>query len=250
MLPGTCGQQAGAQTPACSLQRTAREPAASPGRSPNPPTPQTTQALLTGLKLAGRLDASKAGQRLWAAWQQLLGLAGLAGVPQVLWATFSPGSASLAPCAVTLAAACAAAAAEAAGRLPAAARGLWAAASAWTATALFCLQPISQLVQNLRDPASLEGLSLTTILLAAAGNALMVPRALWTRDWVWLTGSLWGSLFFGWAQLLRCARLPPAGRRCPPGAGEAGRGGRGPLRLCCWGAAHWRSTGGHAARVP
>ncbi len=33
----------------------------------------------------------------------------------------------------------------------------------------------------------------------------MVPRALWTRDWIWLTGSLWGSLFFGWAQLLRCA---------------------------------------------
>lgn len=54
-------------------------------------------------------------------------------------------------------------------------------------------------------PACLQGLSLATILLAAAGNALMVPRALWTRDWIWLTGSLWGSLFFGWAQLLRCA---------------------------------------------
>jgi hypothetical protein len=67
----------------------------------------------------------------------------------------------------------------------------------------------------LQDPASLQGLSLATILLAASGNALMVPRALWTRDWVWLTGSMWGSLFFGWAQLLRWVggRLggPPAG---------------------------------------
>lgn len=54
-----------------------------------------------------------------------------------------------------------------------------------------------------QDPASLQGLSLATILLAMCGNALMVPRALWTRDWVWLTGSMWGSLCFGWAQLLR-----------------------------------------------
>lgn len=39
-------------------------------------------ALLTALKLGGRLDRSKAGQRLWAAWQQTLGLVGLAVVPQ------------------------------------------------------------------------------------------------------------------------------------------------------------------------
>jgi hypothetical protein len=55
-----------------------------------------------------------------------------------------------------------------------------------------------------QDPASLQGLSLATILLAAGGNALMVPRALWTRDWVWLSGCMWGSLLFGWAQMLRC----------------------------------------------
>ena len=119
--------------------------------------PPPWQAILTGLKLAGRLDASKAGQRLWSGWQQLLGLAGLAGVPQVLWATFNPGSTTLLPCTLTLAAGVAVAAAEAAGRLPPAARGLWAAASAWTATALFMLQPVSQLVVNftVRPPGGL-----------------------------------------------------------------------------------------------
>ena len=53
-----------------------------------------------------------------------------------------------------------------------------------------------------QDPTSLAALSLTTIQLAAAGNALMVPRALYLRDAVWLTGSAWGCLVFGWAQML------------------------------------------------
>lgn len=137
---------------------------------------------------------------------------------QVLWATFSPHSTTLLPGQITLAAGCAVLAAETAGRLPPALRGAWAAASAWTATALFMLQPVSQLVVNFTDPASLQGLSLATILLAAAGNALMVPRALWTRDWVWLAGSLWGSLFFGWAQLLSMflGRSPATGLRFLP----------------------------------
>ncbi|EFN52811.1 hypothetical protein CHLNCDRAFT_138476 [Chlorella variabilis] len=160
------------------------------------------QAILTGLKLSGRLEGSKAGQQLWGTWQKVLGLAGLAGVPQVLWATFQPHSTSMLPWQLTLAAGCAVVALESLGWLPAPLRGLWAAASAWTATALFMLQPISQLVRNFQDPASLPGLSLATILLAAAGNGLMVPRALWTRDWIWLTGSLWGASCFGWAQML------------------------------------------------
>lgn len=41
------------------------------------------QAILTGLKLSGRLEGSKSRQQLWGSWQKLLGLAGLAGVPQV-----------------------------------------------------------------------------------------------------------------------------------------------------------------------
>lgn len=57
-------------------------------------------------------------------------------------------------------------------------------------------------MKNFTDPSSLEGLSIGTIVLAMTGNGLMVPRALKTRDKIWLTGSLWGSLMMGWAQLL------------------------------------------------
>ena len=64
-----------------------------------------------------------------------------------------------------------------------------------------CFSLICQ-VRNFTDPSSLEGLSLGTILLAMTGNGLMVPRALFTRDVIWLTGTLWGSLMMGWAQLL------------------------------------------------
>lgn len=64
-------------------------------------------------------------------------------------------------------------------------------------------------LRNFAVPASLEGVSLGTVLLATTGNALMVPRALVTDDAVWFVGSSWGSLF-GWAQLLSLylARTP------------------------------------------
>jgi len=72
-------------------------------------------------------------------------------------------------------------------------------------------QSFGNLVQlrNFAVPASLEGVSLGTVLLATTGNALMVPRALITEDAVWFSGSAWGSLF-GWAQLLSLylARTP------------------------------------------
>lgn len=292
------------------------------------------QAILTGLKLSGRLDGSKAGQRLWAAWQQLLALAGLAGVPQVCglctagqcggcpaccfpgllseqWRLSAATRYNLPCCAhacvapprpvappptlpprpfTSLAGAVghvpprlhqpAALPAHPGGRLRAGGPGgrrppagraagpvgchqcmdrhcaLHAAARfaaggqlhgeldgwriACPSLVLCCLdcmpprwfksalpaasrlrastppatacQPLPQCAPSCppaprpQDPASLQGLSLATILLAMCGNALMVPRALWTRDWVWLTGCMWGSLCFGWAQLLRWVR--------------------------------------------
>ena len=63
-----------------------------------------------------------------------------------------------------------------------------------------CTVPDVQM-NNFAVPTSLEGLSLGTILLALVGNGLMVPRALFTRDSIWLLGSAWGSAF-GWLQLL------------------------------------------------
>lgn len=230
---------------------------------------------------------------------------------QVLWSAFF-GSHSLLPSLLALGAGCAAVALDSAGRLPPALQNVWGALSAWTATLLFMLQPVSQLVSNFRvrrggaggaggqeasgwasehvcegaagwrrwhapwqgwpvrcgatsvfgtslagmarppgsgilrlekahhmgvpsmhgpaaharpapphchhppqDPASLAGLSLATIQLAAAGNALMVPRALFTRDVTWLVGSFWGSTVFGWAQMLSMwlGRAPATGAR-------------------------------------
>ena len=46
-------------------------------------------------------------------------------------------------------------------------------------------------IQNLFNPQGLEGLSTGTMLLALTGNALMVPRALLTKDMVWLAGTSW-----------------------------------------------------------
>lgn len=60
-----------------------------------------------------------------------------------------------------------------------------------------CLQ-----VRNFSDLSSLAGLSLGTMLLALVGNAVCIPRALFTRDPAWTFGSTWGCLLMGWAQLL------------------------------------------------
>jgi hypothetical protein len=59
-------------------------------------------------------------------------------------------------------------------------------------------------VRNFTQPSSLEGLALGTMLLALLGNALMVPRALHTRDLVWFAGSTWACTA-GWGQLLSMA---------------------------------------------
>jgi len=72
----------------------------------------------------------------------------------------------------------------------------------WASTFLFTLAPLPQLVQNLLNPQGLEGLSVGTMLLALTGNALMVPRALLTKDLVWLAGTTWSLSVAGWGQLL------------------------------------------------
>ena len=79
---------------------------------------------------------------------------------------------------------------------------LWSHLSAWMATLLFGFQPVAQLATTWADLSRIHGLSIGTVALALAGNALMVPRALFTRDVIWLTGTLWGSLVMGWMQLV------------------------------------------------
>ncbi|KAK3275043.1 core protein, partial [Cymbomonas tetramitiformis] len=81
-------------------------------------------------------------------------------------------------------------------------KGIWGVLSAWTATLLFMTMPIAQLVNNFTVPASVQGLSVVSVLLGLCGNALMIPRALYTRDAIWLTGCIWGAIVMGWTQLL------------------------------------------------
>lgn len=65
-------------------------------------------------------------------------------------------------------------------------------------------QPAAVLLQvrNFTDLSSLQGLSVGTMILALLGNALCVPRALYSRDAAWTVGTTWGCLTMGWAQLL------------------------------------------------
>ena len=56
-------------------------------------------------------------------------------------------------------------------------------------------------MSNFKNPSTLEGLSMASILLGMLGNGLMVPRALYTRDKIWFLGVGWGPLM-GWVQLL------------------------------------------------
>lgn len=56
-------------------------------------------------------------------------------------------------------------------------------------------------MSNFKNPSTLEGLSMASILLGMLGNGLMVPRALYTRDKIWFLGVGWGPVM-GWVQLL------------------------------------------------
>ena len=49
-------------------------------------------------------------------------------------------------------------------------------------------------VANFANPLTLAGVSAGSIFLSVVSNCLMVPRALLTKDLIWLTGSSWCPL--------------------------------------------------------
>lgn len=157
-------------------------------------------SVINTAKLNGTLDTLPSGKTLWSLWGELLGLAGLVLLPQAVWETMSSGTSILPGAAAAACAACLFLA-KRKGWLGPQLQQLSSNLLGWTATMLFMFQPLAQLVRNFQSPASLVGVSLLTILLATAGNSLMVPRAVCTNDTIWTVGSLWGSLF-GWMQIL------------------------------------------------
>jgi len=71
-----------------------------------------------------------------------------------------------------------------------------------TVTLLFMWMPVSQMWTNFLNPDNIKGLSAFSMLLAMMGNGLMVPRALFIRDFMWFLGSTWASLFYGYGNIL------------------------------------------------
>jgi len=143
---------------------------------------------------------------LWDFYTHATGIVGLAALPQIGLMSLLPQSLA-AQCGVYPG--CAGAALGTLliilnyrGKLPPAVASAWGALSGWTATLLFMSMPVAQLASNFANPQTLEGLSVLSALLAMTGNALMVPRALFTRDVIWLTGSTWGCTLMGWGVML------------------------------------------------
>eukprot|EP00195_Chlamydomonas_chlamydogama_P009204 CAMPEP_0202910178 /NCGR_PEP_ID=MMETSP1392-20130828/51270_1 /ASSEMBLY_ACC=CAM_ASM_000868 /TAXON_ID=225041 /ORGANISM="Chlamydomonas chlamydogama, Strain SAG 11-48b" /LENGTH=289 /DNA_ID=CAMNT_0049600185 /DNA_START=471 /DNA_END=1340 /DNA_ORIENTATION=+ len=164
-----------------------------------------TALLINAARLSGALGPSSSSSKgadgagsgglgLWRAWQLASGVCGLAVVPQVMYNILVPGSPSILPFVGTLLLSGAyfgiKAAREASAPMVQQLPGL-------SATLLFALSPLPQMVRNFVDPSGLEGLSEASMLLALTGNCLMVPRALFTQDLIWILGSSWACLA-GW----------------------------------------------------
>jgi len=143
----------------------------------------------------------KVSEKVWMAWKRVSGMAGLIVLPMALSATFLPHASYFIGAAAGLAG-LVYMALQKWGDLPEKYRTLWVDLSGWMATLLFMFGPIAQLASNLANPGALAGLSLTTLLLGTMGNALMLSRAVLTRDRIWFIGSFWAVAMGGEAVLL------------------------------------------------
>jgi len=65
------------------------------------------------------------------------------------------------------------------------------------ATVLFMYMPVPQLIKNLVDESAAQGFNLGFVYFGLLGNGLGMPRALYTRNYVWLSGSSWGCFVGG-----------------------------------------------------
>lgn len=70
--------------------------------------------------------------------------------------------------------------------------------SGWLATYLFMFMPVPQVIENLLDHEKAKSFAIGFAVLAAIGNGLCTSRALFTKDSVWFTGAIWGTLVGGW----------------------------------------------------
>ncbi|XP_021899736.1 maltose excess protein 1, chloroplastic-like [Carica papaya] len=146
----------------------------------------------------GKLNAA-----IWQFWEDFITVGGLSFLPQIMWSTFVPYIPnSILPGAIAFVVSVAAVILARIGKLPEKGVKFLGGISGWTATLLFMWMPVTQMWTNFLYPHNIKGLSATSMLLAMIGNGLMIPRALFIRDFMWFLGSTWASLFFGYGNIL------------------------------------------------
>ncbi|XP_059434771.1 maltose excess protein 1, chloroplastic-like [Corylus avellana] len=140
---------------------------------------------------------------IWHLWEDFITVGGLSVLPQIMWSTFVPYIPnSILPGATAFVIAMAAVIMARTGKLSEKGVKFVGSISGWTATLLFMWMPVSQMWTNFLNPDNIKGLSAFSMLLAMMGNGLMVPRALFIRDFMWFLGSSWASLFYGYGNIL------------------------------------------------
>ncbi|GAY43214.1 hypothetical protein CUMW_072800, partial [Citrus unshiu] len=140
---------------------------------------------------------------LWRFWEDVITVGGLTALPQVIWSTFVPTIPnSILPGTIAFVVGVATVVMARMGKLSKQGVKFVRAISGWTATLLFMWMPVSQMWTNFLNPDNIKGLSASSMLLAMIGNGLLIPRALFIRDFMWFTGSSWATLFYGYGNLL------------------------------------------------
>lgn len=140
---------------------------------------------------------------IWRLWVDFTTVGGLSVLPQVMWSTFVPFVPnSILPGALAFIMAISAVVLARLGKLSKKGVKFVGALSGWTATILFMWMPIAQMWTNFLNPENIKGLSAFSMLLAIIGNELMIPRALFTRDFMWFTGSGWAAFLQGWGNII------------------------------------------------
>ncbi|KAH9625480.1 hypothetical protein KSS87_018339 [Heliosperma pusillum] len=140
---------------------------------------------------------------IWHFWEDFITVGGLSVLPQVMWSTFVPYIPnSVLPGAISFVLALVAVSMARLGKLPEKGVKFVGAISAWTATLLFMWMPIAQMWTNFLNPENIKGLSALTMLIAVLGNGLLIPRALFARDFMWFIGSSWATFIYGWGNLI------------------------------------------------
>lgn len=140
---------------------------------------------------------------VWHFWEDFITVGGLSFLPQIMWSTFVPYIPnSVLPGASAFVLAVVAVIMARMGKLSSKGIKFVGSISGWTATLLFMWMPVSQMWTNFLNPDNIKGLSAVSMLLAMIGNGLMIPRALFIRDFMWFTGSSWASFFYGYGNIV------------------------------------------------